>query len=487
VTETLPRMSAGPAGAASDHLVDGLVARVATVRWDALPASVQAATRSLTLDALGVAAAAPAAPSMRATRTARRRAAGVVDVAGSGIHVPFGNACAGPAEAAAALSVAVHAWDFDDTHDDAVVHSACVALPAALAVGQECGADGRAVLEGVVAGVEVLCRLGLVLGEQPGVVRTVGLGGLAAAAAAARVLSLDHDTTACALALALPAVLAPATRQVVVDSAPSKRHQPSYAVHAGVTSAYLAAEGVTGPGGWWSGEYGLARYVRDVDAARRHLTRDGWEVARISLKPIPACRYAHAAVAGVLELSGGAPTPDARVHVQLPTGAAHRMVARPFRRRGLPIVDAQFSVPWLVAATLVRGGVGLAEMTHAVLLDDAVERVARDQVTVTQDQNAGDRVMTPVLVHLDNAGRVSTTRVDALPGSPERPLTPDGHRVKLRGCLAVTGRSDAEVGITLDRLEALTADLPRLDAAALTDRLRALDGGGCDPSTLGGT
>jgi len=487
VTETLPRTSDGVAAARLDDLVDDLVARVATVRWDALAASTQAATRSLTLDALGVAAAAPAAPSMRATMRAQARAGGVVDAAERGIHVPFGAVCAGPAQAAAALSVAVHSWDFDDTHDDAVVHSACVALPAALAVAQECGAGGRAVLEGVVAGVEVLCRLGLALGDQPGVVRTVGLGSLAAAAAASRVLGLDHETTGCALALALPAVLAPGTRQVVVDSAPGKRHQPSYAVHAGVTSAYLAAEGVSGARGWWSGEYGLARHVRDADAARQHMTRDGWEVERISLKPIPACRYAHAAVAGVLELSGGVAVRDARVHVQLPEGAAHRMVARPFGRRGLPIVDAQFSVPWLVAAVLVRGGVGLAEMTDEVLWDDEIERVARDQVTVAQDQTVGDRVMTPVLVHLDDAGEGSTTRVDALPGSPERPLTPEEHRAKLRGCLAATGRSESEVGVTLARLEALTADLPQLDTAALTHRLRALGDGRRDPSTQGGT
>jgi 2-methylcitrate dehydratase PrpD len=470
-----------------DELVGGLVGRVATVRWEALAAATQAATRSLTLDALGVAAAAPAAPSMRATTSAHARAAGVVDPAEGGIIVPFGAACAGPAQAAAALSVAVHAWDFDDTHDDAVVHSACVVLPAALAVAQECGAGGRAVLEGVVAGVEVLCRLGLALGDQPGVVRTVGLGSLAAAAATSRVLGLDHDTTGHALALALPTVLAPGTRQVVVDSAPNKRHQPSYAVHAGVMSAYLAAEGVTGPTGWWSGEYGLARHVRDAAAAQRHLTREGWEVERISLKSIPACRYAHAAVAGVLDLSGGVPSPSARVHVQLPEGATHRMVARPFHRRGMPIVDAQFSVPWLVAAVLVRGGVGLAEMTDEVLLDDEIERVARDQVTVAQDQTAGDRVMTPVLVHLDDTGDVIMTRVDALPGNPERPLTSDEQRAKLRGCLAVTGRSEPEVSVTLYRLETLATDMSHLDAAALVDRLRALGDGHRDPSSLGGT
>lgn len=454
-------------------LVDTLVARVVAVSWDHLGESTHTATRALVLDALGLAAAAPAAPSMAATARALARAGGAA-TAEDGVHVPFWGRFAGPADAAAALSVAVHAWDFDDTHDDAVVHTACVALPAALSVAQQTGAGGRAVLEGVVAGVEVLSRLSLVVGPRPGVIRTAGLASLAAAVAAARVLRLDRAATTSALALALPAALAPASRQVVSDSAVNKRHQPSYGVHAGVVSAYLAAAGVAGPPGWFGGEHGLVQHVGDPGAARRHLDRAGWEVERVSLKPVPACRYGHAAVTGTLELTGGRPAPHAAVHVQLPVGAAHRMVARPFERRGQPIVDAQFSVPWLVAAALVRGGVGLAEMTEEILLEPEIERVAREQVTVCQDQDPGDRVMTPVRVHLTDSDRSDCTVVDTLPGSPERPLTGAEQRAKLRGCLAVTGRSTESVDELVDDLRSLVDALPDLGPDGLTRRLHTL-------------
>ena len=453
------------------RLVDLLVDRTASLTWAQLDPDAQSSTRALMLDALGLAAAAPAAPSLTPTAVAFTRLAGTPS-SDTGVHVPFWGSFPGPGDAASALSVAIHAWDFDDTHDGAVVHTACVALPAALATAQECGADGKRMLEGVVAGVEVLSRLGLALGPQHGVIRTAGLGALAAAASSARVLGLDPDHTRAALSLALSATLAPTSRQVVSDSAVNKRHQPSLAVRSGMTAAYLAAEGVEGPPGWWSGEHGLGRAVTDPAAAARHLAEPGWEVTRVSLKPIPACRYAHAAVAGVLELTRGrrvsaAAAPDVEVH--LPVGSTHVMVARPYARRGLPIVDAQFSVPWLVAAALLRGGVGLPEMADDVLGDANIEYVARHRVTCVQDQDPGTGVMTPVVVGLTDVDGLRSVVVDHLPGSPERRLTPEEQRAKLLGCVAVVGRpSDVA-----DTLAALVADLENLSADELGRRLAA--------------
>lgn len=462
--------------------IEGLVERVAATCWQNLDTRVRDATGALVLDALGLAAAAPAAPSLPATARALTRAAGGRPDAGAGVHVPFGANWNGAADAAAALSVAIHAWDFDDTHDDAVVHTACIALPAALTAAQECGASGRRVLEGVVAGVEVLGRLSLALGPQPGVIRTAGLGSLAAAAATSRVLGLGRAATEAALGLALPTALGPSSRQVVLDSAVSKRHQPSLSVHAGVVAAYLAAEGVTGPTGWWAGEHGLARHVSDPSGALRHLRRDGWEVTRVSLKPYPACRYAHAAVSGLLSLTGGRPDPNAHVHVHLPVGSTHVVVSRPFERRGLPIVDAQFSVPWLVAAALVRGRVGLPEMTAGALLDPEIEHAARTQVTVTQDQDPGTRVMTPVVVEKSGTTGSSRLRVDALPGSPEDPLTRAQQRAKVRGCLQVAGWSAADQDRGLAQLETFVDDLAELDKKQLTARLRELGASAVDES-----
>ncbi|MGW3614019.1 MmgE/PrpD family protein [Micromonospora sp. NPDC005163] len=450
--------------------VDSLVERVSRVRWVDLEGGTQASTTSLVLDALGVAAGAADAPSLPATAAALRRVAGSPDGTPGRVHVPWAGGFHGLVDAAYALSVAIHAWDFDDTHDEAVVHTACVALPAALMAAQECAAPGYRVPEGVVAGVEMLSRLSLALGPQRGVIRTAGLGAFGAAAAAARVLGLTPRATAAALSLALPAAVAPTSRQVVSESAVNKRHQPAGAASAGLTAAYLAAAGVEGPPGWFVGEHGLVQFVSSPERARAALERPGWEVDRLSLKPFPACRYAHAAVAGVLHLTGGRRRAEGSVRVHLPVGTAHAMVARPYERRGLPIVDAQFSVPWLVAAALHRGAVGLPEMRYEVLVDPRLEEIARTRVAVVQDKDPGESVMTPVEVHLETSAGTRTVEVDDLPGSPRRPLSRSEQLAKARGCLEVGGREPEQA----ERLARWVDDLPDVDAGDLAKQLRVL-------------
>src|SRR5690242_9328968 len=68
---------------------------------------------------------------------------------------------AGAASAALANATLAHGLDFDDTREDAIVHTGCVAVTTALAVGEAAGASGRAVLAAIVAAVEAMCKIGL--------------------------------------------------------------------------------------------------------------------------------------------------------------------------------------------------------------------------------------------------------------------------------------------------------------------------------------
>ena len=65
------------------------------------------------------------------------------------------------ANAALANATLAHGLDFDDTREDAIVHTGSVAVTTSLAVGEAAGASGRAALEAIVASVEVMCRVGL--------------------------------------------------------------------------------------------------------------------------------------------------------------------------------------------------------------------------------------------------------------------------------------------------------------------------------------
>lgn len=428
----------------------------AALTWADLPLEARRAAEVLIVDALGIASVGRTAPGVADALSAWEH-----DLGQGPVRLPFTRAALPAPAAAAALSTLIHAWDFDDTHDTAVVHTSCVALPAALATAA--GRSGADVLAGFVTGVEVLARVSAAVGGQPGMIRTASLGPLAAAAAAARTLGLPPERFSAALGLALPATGSAMTRQVVAEGSPAKRLQPALAVQVGVTAALLAARGAPGPYGGLDGEYGVLRLRGDADAARTALTAPGWEVTRLSLKPYPACRYTHAAIAAVRD--AGADGLD-RVVVRVPEGAAYAMVARPFARRGQPVADAQFSIPWLVAAALRTGTVDLGTLRPDVLGDPRIEALAA-RVAVRPDLPARDG-MAPAEVELAYAGgRVEHRRAD-MPGSPEHPLTFDQVRDKARTC-AREGGYDADTAERAARFATGLADLPAEDVtAALT-------------------
>jgi len=415
----------------------GLTARdwagsLAGSAWSGVSEREQSAARVLIIDAFGLAAAGRGAPGVDAALDALRADFGRGDVG-----LPFTGARSPAPAAAAALSMLIHAWDFDDTHDAAVVHTSCVALPAALAVAAAHRRTGADILCGLACGVQALVRLSAAIGGQRGMIRTAALGAIGAAAAAARALGLDEERFTAALGLALPATGSAMTRQVVAEGSPAKRLQPSLTVQAGVSAALLAARGVPGPAGWLTGDYGLLclREGADQDALMAGITAPGWEVAELSLKPYPVCRYTHAAIAAVRGLSA-----DGLISatVRVPRGPEYAMVARPFAWRGAAVADAQFSIPWLVAAALRTGTVDLATLTPAVLGDREIERLA-GLVDVHQDLPDGTG-MAPAEVTLRYAGGQVTHRHADMPGSPASPLSVAEVTAKAAACAAAGGQ-----------------------------------------------
>lgn len=450
-------------GDALAGVVDQLVERIATVRWDDLDAVTQDATLRAVYDALGIASGGSIAPGVPQSLDAFAIAGGQGDVA-----VPWTDLSLPPADAAMALSLLIHAWDFDDTHDAAVVHACTVSIPAAYATALRTGASGRAFLEGTVAGIETVLRMSLLLGAQHGVIRTAGLGALGAAAATARVLGLDAVGVASALSLATPATMSPTSRQVVEDGAITKRHQPGFALRHGVTAGFLAQAGVSGAEGWFAGSYGLGALIPRTDEALERAGQPGWEVTRMSLKPFPACRYTHAAISGTVSLLTDAVLPvSATVHV--PSGPAHVLVARPWARRGMPVIDAQFSIPWLVGAAMVHRRVDLELISGPILMDPAIE-VAASAVEVVQDLTGDASGMTPVRIELKMAdGSTRTSTILDCPGSPTRPLDWEMITAKVAGCARAAGRPEGDVDRLRDWVQhvAVSTTLDPLPGAAL--------------------
>src|SRR5689334_20449091 len=108
---------------------------------------------------------------------------------------------------AAALcnGTATHGFELDDLLDEAIVHPGAIIVPAALAAAESVDASGSKLLTGIIAGYEVLNRVGLAAGTEPahrGFHKTTIIGPVGAAIAAGVILNLKPEQLMAATGLA---------------------------------------------------------------------------------------------------------------------------------------------------------------------------------------------------------------------------------------------------------------------------------------------
>ena len=377
------------------------------------------------------------------------------------------------ANAVLANATLAHGLDFDDTREDAIVHTGCVAVTTALAVAEAAGADGRAMLEALIAAVEVMCRVGLAV---PGALHarhfhpTSITASFAAAAAAGRVHRLTEDQLVHAFGIC--GSQSAGIIEYLTDGSWTKRLHPGWGAHAGVAATLLARAGFTGPETVLEGGHGLyAAFAGGHDAARLATLLDSlggsWELAALTLKPYPCGSIAQPYMDCAMRLRE-------RVRPEQVTAIRCRTAAGPVPRLWEPLAAkhtppngyaAKFSLPYLLASILVRGRAGLAEFDDAAVREPAVLEIAR-KVTYELDatidyprQFVGD-----VEVTLTD-GRVVRERQDRPRGGPDAPLTRAEIEAKFRGNAGLALPA-AQVERVVRAVDGLAAGAPLADLLA---------------------
>jgi len=214
---------------------------IRAMEWNDLSASVQQQARLCLLDGLGATLAGTLTPASRiATETA------VSLWSGDAATIFFHGQRARAAGAAFANACAADALDIDGNANFTRRHPAAQLLPVALAVGEELGASGKALLEALVIGYEVAIRAGRCWHADHEIYQSSGSwGSLACAAVAARLRGLDHAQAKHALGIAdYHAPNAPLMRTVRNPSMVA--HAAGWGAMNGVVSAELAQCGFTG-------------------------------------------------------------------------------------------------------------------------------------------------------------------------------------------------------------------------------------------------
>jgi 2-methylcitrate dehydratase PrpD len=448
-------------------LVEALAAHVAGLRFEDLPADVVTMARRVVLDALGCALNGVTTPE------ARQLAAVRADLASAGPCTVWGTAGHVDAGLAALLNGAhAHMRELDDIGGGG--HAGAVQVPAVMCAAEmmRAGVDGADVLVALVAGHEVTSRLTDAASYDTMTLRgwhTTGVyGAFGAAAAAARTMRLDAEATADALGLAGSFV--GGIWAFMADGAMSKRLHPGKAAATGVLAAALARRGVTGPRAVleasWGGVFPTylpgaadpAAIVKDLGS--------GYRILRKGFKPFPVCWGIHSAAEAVLETCRAHDLSIDRVAAVTVTLSemSQRMIGSDSATTTLA---AQMSLPWSLAAALVRGRLTLAEFSDDALADTAIRDAMRRIRLVVDPAAHGERQT--VQIETTDGARVEN-RVETPRGHWDRPLSDDELRAKFRSLAAPVLGSAADDAITLVR------ELERPGALARLLRLLGRDG-----------
>ena len=346
---------------------------------DVPPAVVEKA-RLVFLDTLGIALASSTMDfGAMVTNVARK-------LGGASSSLVIGSACkVAAANAVIANGTLAHGLDYDDTLEEAIVHTGSCAWMTALAVGEESGAGGAAVLEAAIAGTEVLCKVGLV---APGKFHARGFHPTAicstfgAAAAAGKLYGLTLDQWVDAFGLC--GSQSSGIIEYLADGTWTKRLHPGWSAHGGVIATMLAKEGFRGPAKVFEGTHGFFNGFGGKNDYRfeklSELGKD-WEIPRLTFKSYPCGSISHPYMDCALRIKQKySPVPEqiAEIVCRTAEGPVHRLW-EPLADKQKPVSSygAKFSLPYSIAVMIVRGRAGLDEFTEEAIRDSAVLDLAR--------------------------------------------------------------------------------------------------------------
>jgi 2-methylcitrate dehydratase PrpD len=358
----------------------------------------------------------------------------------AGSDAPVGSADA----VALAGGFLCHLRELDDVHY-AILHPGAVCVPAAWAAASRLDAPLGDVLWALVAGYEAMARVAkgqnYLNHRKRGWHGTATCGAFGAAATVAHLLRLDRAHLAWALGLA--GSRTGGTWAFAADGAMSKRLHPGLAARDGLTAAYLAQHGISGP----------LHVLEADDGGFYRTTSDGWDLGEVTrgwgdewavgvteFKWYAACKSAHAPIEAAMRLYGmaaGGRSLASRIHrirVEV-NSTGYAMAGRGYRPDS--VTSAQLSIPYGVAVALTGGCGEVADYTpEQVARPDRMALAQKVTVAASAEMDVlrATRHKVPGAVEITfTDGTAAREYVEDPKGSRDNPLTDGELAEKFRG------------------------------------------------------
>lgn len=417
------------------YLTEKFADLVMRTRYADIPAAAIAKAKDCMLDCIGVAIAG----SAEAVREPLLQYIAAVGGSPQATLIGTGGKTS-VTNAALANGTFGHVLDYDDTNQIFIGHGSVAVVPAILALAEHRGASGADMLRAYMLGTEVQWKLGEALVDcgdhyAKGWHSTCTVGAFGATAAAASLLGLDRDQAAHAFGIAASEV---GGFQEQFGTF-CKSFHAGRANEIGVRAALLACGGFTSARSALEGKVGLLKLIAErFDLSRVDRFGAPWGILEasfgrgINLKAHPVCASALGAVEGMQALlarHGFSASDVERIDCGVrPHSLNILMYHEP--KTGL---EAKFSAEYWAAVTVLRGRLGLREVTDEVVRDPDVQALVKKvhvhpDPTITVSQARVD-----IRVQLKD-GKVCEESYYPAKGAADNPLSSEELKAKFREC-----------------------------------------------------
>jgi 2-methylcitrate dehydratase PrpD len=331
--------------------------------------------------------------------------------------------------AALVNGITSHTFDFDDTHLKTIIHPAGPVASAVLALAEHTGSSGREVIDALVIGIDVSCRVGNAMYPDHydrGWHITGSTGTLGAAAACARLLKLDVAQTAMALGIAASQPVGMREQFGTM----TKPFHPGGAARAGLMSALLASKGFTASPKALEAPRGMMQTVSTKNDWNEITGELGqrFEISFNTYKPFACGIVIHPSIDACAQLRAQGVTPEQVERIEL---KVHSLVLElTGKKEPQDGLQAKFSVYHGCAAGLTFGYAAEDEFSDEVVNREDMVALRRKVVATVDDTIAEASVdVTAVL----KDGRRVHVFVEHAIGSLQNPMTDANLEAKFRG------------------------------------------------------
>ena len=328
--------------------------------------------------------------------------------------------CVDMTSAALLNGISSHTFDFDDTHLKTIIHPAGPVASALVALAEKTGASGREIIDAMVLGIDVSCRIGNMMYPDHydrGWHITGSTGSIGAAAACARLMKFDLQKTMMAIGIAASQPIGMREQFGTM----TKPFHPGAAARAGLTSALMAKHGFTASARALEAPRGYTQTVSskcDWNEVTHELgTR--FEISFNTYKPFACGIVIHPSIDACVQLRNdhGIKAEDVeRIELKVHS-LVLELTGRKTPKDGL---EAKFSVYHSAAAGLIFGEAGEHQYDDAIV-NRADVLDLRSRIIATVDGSIHEASVDATAICKD--GRKVHLFVKNAIGSMENPMT----------------------------------------------------------------